>query len=100
MPWPSIKRMSGVIFNFSTAAMQAGASLNESRPGIYGKVNFLTADLVSTKSKSGSFKIIATAMIFLLSLVKEQSRPAISFGFVLIGVNLSFEASFLCSSIA
>ena len=34
IPWPSIRKQSGVFLSFSTAWMQTGASRKESRPGM------------------------------------------------------------------
>ncbi len=85
-PWPSIRKASGVFCSFSTAAIQAGASRNESRPGMYGKVSFLTAVFVSTISKPGRLRTTAAAMMRLPSFVKAQSRPVTSVGRFFIGV--------------
>lgn len=90
MPWPSIIKISGVFFNFSTAFIHAGASLNESRPGIYGILTFSMLKVISMMFKSGRLRTTAAAIISEPLFKNAQSRPAMSLILVFIGVNFIF----------
>jgi hypothetical protein len=65
-----------------------------------GKVTFRTALTVSTSSNSGSCRTTTAAKIFWPSLLKAQSTPATTFGYLFSGVRCTLSARLTCRSLA